>query len=337
MDNSAIVGNEGVLGTRIVNHLVFASDKQFIAGLVLAGLVLIVSNDLDIDAGNVGQFDGVTTDMAVAILHKALSGRGEHNLGAVNISLVAIFILQNAVLQAFQGNSITNVALIGIVVNGLDFNAGRRNVERCLGALDNQDLTIDISLSAILFTLGRSVQSIGIIHLGNQILVTTKAVALDNLCHLARIKCKIDRAWNHNFATGLHVIGNDIAGTILGMCVVGCGVLECNVPTLRSNSKELDSILILPAGDKLLGSRIKANQLVALRQAHLVRAYIAGYIAFCLVENKSIFIGCKHQIFLHHISHVYLSLTVSFDIFWVCGARAQKIVEGTPLTFINLA
>ena len=198
MENLFIIIDNGVLRTRIINHLVITSDEQLFANRmnnIGVFIILIFSNNLYINAGNRRQLNSAEDITTLGAGHKTLSRLGEHDLGTMDITLIAIFIFQNTIFQTLKGDRITHIALLLLVLDRNYFNTSRRNIEGNISALDNKNLTIDIILvlfnnyitfsvyNLTAFTLGL----LGIINTSQQILIGTKSMALNNLSHLTGV------------------------------------------------------------------------------------------------------------------------------------------------------
>ena len=233
MSNLIIIIDNSVLRTRIINHLVITSDKQLFAHRMDSAIfVLILSDYLNIDAGNLRQLNRTEHIAALGGAHKALSGLGEHNLGTMDVALVAIFVLQNTILQTLQGNSIADIAIAIIVVNGNNLNTSRRNVEGNFSALNNQNLAIyiialgfnDIAFGITNLALVRVCAS-SLINTSQQILVRAQSMATDNLCHLAGIQGKGLGTANINLLTNQNIFGQSVRGAGFGMLIILNGVL----------------------------------------------------------------------------------------------------------------
>ncbi|GEM_PF-4528306 len=59
MDLAPVVLDDGVLRPRVVDRLLLADDEELVTDLVLTSVVLVVSDDLDVDAGDGSELDRV--------------------------------------------------------------------------------------------------------------------------------------------------------------------------------------------------------------------------------------------------------------------------------------
>ena len=199
MKNLFIIIDNCMLGTRIINHLIVASDKQLFTNRMDSAIIIgIFSNYLNINTGNLRQLNSAENITALGRSHKTFSRLREHNLGAVDVALIAIFIFKDTILKALKSNRITNISKSVIILKRNNFNSSRRNIERNISALNYKDLTVYIILllrnnnitisinylTALCGSAGR------VINTCKKILVSAKCVSLNNLSHLTRIKSK---------------------------------------------------------------------------------------------------------------------------------------------------
>ena len=94
MENLAVIVNNSVFRTRIINHLVITSDKQLFANRMDNLIVIFVfGNYLSVDTRNLRQLNCSEDVRVRSGSHKGFSRLGENYLGAMDITLVTIFIL----------------------------------------------------------------------------------------------------------------------------------------------------------------------------------------------------------------------------------------------------
>ena len=204
-----IVVDDSMLGARIINHSILTSNEHFLTnGMHSTIVVLILCDNLDIDTGDRRQLDSTEDITALRAGYESFSRLREHNFGAVDITFVTIFVLQDAVLQTLQSNSLAHITLAVIVIHRNNFNTSRRNVERNLSTLDNQNLTIYISsiglgnhvtLGVTHFTLALG-SSFCFVNSCQKILVGTQCVTTNNLVHLTGEQREVDRTTQVNLA-----------------------------------------------------------------------------------------------------------------------------------------
>ena len=146
--DATVLANDVVLLPRVVDLGLAAADEQLLAGLdLLAGLVGVVRDDLDVDALVGLQLDGAELPRHLAVvvlaLDEALGRLREHDLRAVLVALLAVLVDQDAVLQVLQAGGLADVDAapdVGAGVDRDDADAGGRDEERDLGALDDEAL-----------------------------------------------------------------------------------------------------------------------------------------------------------------------------------------------------
>ena len=132
-----------MLRTRIINHLVIASNKKFFTNRMMSSIfIIILSNYLNIDARNLRKFNRTENKAALGRCHECFSRFRENNLRSMNITLITVFIFKNTIFKTFKCNSFTYISLICIIVNRNYFNTSRRNIEGNISTLNNKDLTI---------------------------------------------------------------------------------------------------------------------------------------------------------------------------------------------------
>ena len=310
MSNLIIIVDNSMFRTRIINHLVVASDEQLFAHRMNSAIVILILSDyLNIDAGNLRQLNRTEHIAALGGAYEALSGLGEHNLGTMDVALVAIFILQNTILQTLQSNSITDITIAIIVVNSNNFNTSRRNVEGNFSALNDQNLAIYIialGLNNIAFGITNlalvGVCAGSLIDASQQILVRAQSMTSDNLCHLARIQGKGLGTANINLLTDQNIFGQSVRGAGLGMLIILNGILQDSIPVLRNSGKQILGSVIR-ALNETLGLGVKPHQFIRLRQRHLGGANQTRDMALSFVQNISIFVDRQNKVFLIHFTH----------------------------------
>ena len=238
-----IIRNDSVFGARIIDHLIVASNKQFFTdgvNLTIFALILIFGDNLNINTGNLGQLNGTEDKTTLGGSYESFSGLREHHFRTMDITLIAIFILQNTVLQALQSDGLAHITLAVVIILGNDLNTSRRNIEGNLSALDNKDLTIYILLLGILNDITLSISHFtgalgslfSFIDSCQKILVRTQRMTLDNLCHLTGIQRKTNRAAHIDLTADMNIFGK-IIGARLRMLIALNGILQNSVPVLR--------------------------------------------------------------------------------------------------------
>ena len=270
-------------------------------------IILILGNYLYINTGNGRQLNSAENITTLGTGHKTLSRLREHHFGTVDITLITIFVFQNTIFQTLKGDRITHITLLLLVLDGDNLNTSRRNIEGNVSALDNKNLTIDIILvlfnnyitfgiyNLSTFALGL----FGIINTSQQILVGTKSVALDNLSHLAGIQSKRYRTANVNLTPNINIFRKIVRGADCRPLTTMSGVLQNQIPILRSRGKQINGFII-GTGNKFLGSNIKSNQLIRLGQRSLSRTDVAQNIALSAVQHISILVNREDKVLLDH-------------------------------------
>ena len=326
MENLLVIIDNGMLRTRIINHLVITSNEQLLTNRVnnlWVFIILILGNYLYINTRNGRQLNGAENITTLGTGHKTLSRLGEHHFGTVNITLITIFVFQNTILQTLKGDRITHITLLLLVLNRNYLNTSRRNIEGNVGALDNKNLTIDIILvlfnnyitfgiyNLSTFTLGL----LGIINTSQQILVSAKSMTLDNLSHLAGIQSERHRAANIDLTTNINIFRKIVRGADCRTFTTMSGVLQNQIPILRGRGKQINGFII-GTGNKFLGSNIESNQLIRLGQRSLSRTDVAQNIALGAVQHISILVNREDKVLLDHsiFTHVLYLLKNLFFI-----------------------
>ena len=185
--------------TRIINHLVIASNKKFFTNRMMSSIFIIIfSNYLDINTGNLRKFNSTENKTALGRCYECFSRLREHNLRSMDITFIAVFILENTIFKTLKCNSLTHISLICIIINRNYFNTSRRNIEGNISTLNNKNLTIYTICNSIFnfLTFGIYyltlilISFISFINASQQILVSTKSMTFNYLSHLARIQCE---------------------------------------------------------------------------------------------------------------------------------------------------
>ena len=307
MHQLTIIVNNCVLGTRIINHLVMTSNEHFFANRMNHILIIsIFSNNLYIQTRNRRQFHSTENITTLGRGYKSLSRLREHHFGTMDITLIAIFILQNTIFQTFQSNSFAHITLTIIVGNGNNFNTSRRNIERNFSTLNDQNLTINIviysfnliALSIQHFTLGLTCGSC-FINTSQQILVSSQRMTSNYLCHLAGIQREGNRTTDVNLTTNLDIIRQIVSSAGTRMRIIFSGILQNHIPVFRCGSEELSCFIIISCGFKSLRFLIKHNHFIGSGERGLCGADPATYITLSSVKNISVFINRKDQVLLH--------------------------------------
>ena len=339
MHHLTIIVDDSVLRTRIVNHLIIASDEQFLTDRMLTLLVLIAGNNLGVDTRDLGQLNSTEDVRTIRTLNESLSRLGEHNLGTMDITLVAIFILQDAILQTLQSDGLAHIALLILIFNRNDFDTSRRDIEGNFRTLDNQNLAIDVVLilGFNLVTVGiqhfafAGIGTLGLIHTSEQILVGTQCVTADNLSHLAGIQSEGHRTLNINLAANINLIRQAVGSTDIGMLIICGRILKNHIPVLRSGSEQMNR-LIITARLELLSSFIEIYQFVRGRQTGLGRTNPAGDITLGSVQNIRVLINTEHKILLHichkHISPFDLLISYKVPASLILTTQTDEIILG---------
>ena len=143
MHQLIIITNNCMFRTRIINHLVIASNEKFFANRMMSSIFIIIfSNYFNINARNLRKLNCTENKTAFRRCYECFSRFREDNLWAMNITLIAIFIFKNTIFKTFKGNSFTHISLICIIINRNYFNTSGWNIERNISTLNNKDLTI---------------------------------------------------------------------------------------------------------------------------------------------------------------------------------------------------
>ena len=188
-----------MLRTRIINHLVIASNKKFFTNRMMSSIFIIIfSNYLDINTGNLRKFNCTENKAALGRCYECFSRFRENNLRSMNITLITIFIFENTIFKTFKCNSFTHISFICIIINRNYFNTSRRNIEGNISTLNDKNLTIYTICNSIFnflafgiyyFTL-IIISFISFINASQQILISAECMTFNYLSHLARIQCK---------------------------------------------------------------------------------------------------------------------------------------------------
>ena len=285
MENLFVIIDNGVLRARIINHLVITSDEQLFANRmnnIGVFIILIFSNNLYINAGNRRQLNSAEDITTLGTGHKTLSRLGEYDLGAMNITLIAIFVFQNAIFQTLKGDRITHITLLLLVLNRNYLNTSRRNIEGNISALDNKNLTIDIILVLFNNYITFSIYNLtafalglfGIINTSQQILIGTKSMALNNFSHLAGIQSERYGAANVNLATNINIFRKVIGSTNCRTLTAMGRILQNQIPILWSRRKQINGFIV-GTRNKFLSLNIESNQFIRLGQRSLSRTDVA--------------------------------------------------------------
>ena len=284
--------------------------------------VLVFGNYLDVNTGNLGQLDRTEDKATLGAGYEGFSGLGEHHFGTMDVTLVAVFILQDTVLQALQGDGLAHITLAVIVVDCDDFDAGGRNVERNLSTLDDQNLAVDIGILGILdyitFSISHFTDALGslfcFVNTSQKILVGAQSVTLDDLSHLAGIQSEGNRTAQVDLAADVDILRQIIcAGD--GVAIILNGVLQDNVPVLRGSCEQIYDFIVA-ALHKALASGVKANQLIGIGEAGLGRSYPTYDMTLSFVKDVGIFVNRQDKIFLH-FRHWMISFPLFFFILYV--------------------
>ncbi|OPZ37080.1 MAG: hypothetical protein BWY99_01931 [Synergistetes bacterium ADurb.BinA166] len=219
VDLAAVVLDNRVLFPREVDHPILAGDEQLLPHLVLDAILLVVGDDLDVDARVLIELDGAELpgleDLAPGVRVLALRedlGRLRENDGrAVLVALVPVLVAEEAVLEALEGDGLADQVPV-LVLHDLD--AGRRDVEGDVRPLHDELLTHRQILGLDVLSGGRTVVQkrseaivapafdgsgrlhdgalpvlpggVLVVDAGKDVLVGADVVALEDLAHLAR-------------------------------------------------------------------------------------------------------------------------------------------------------
>ena len=185
--------------TRIINHLVIASNEKFFTNRMMSSIFIIIfSNYLNINTRNLRKFNRTEDKATLGRCYECFSRFRENNLRSMNITLITIFIFKNTIFKTFKCNSFTHISLICIIVNRNYFNTSRRNIEGNISTLNNKDLTIYTICNSIFNFLAFGIyyltliliSFISFINTSQQILISAECMTLNYLSHLARIQCE---------------------------------------------------------------------------------------------------------------------------------------------------
>ena len=314
MKNLFIVIDNCMLRTRIVNHLIIASDKQLFANRMNSAVIISVfGNYLNINTRNLRQLNSTENKSALGRSHETFSRLREYNLGTMDITLITILVFKNTIFKTLKGDCITNISKSIIVLERNDFNSSRRNIERNISAFNYKNLTIYIILLlrnnniaiGINYLTAFYRSSRRVINTSKKILVSAKRMALNNLSHLARIESKRNRAGDINFTTNFNIFGKIIGCAGRRTTTALCGVLQNEIPVFRSRRKKGDC-LIITTRTELLTLGFKTHKFIRLRKRSLSRSDMAKNITLSAVKDISVFINRKNKVFLHHIfTHIF--------------------------------
>ena len=244
MDLALPVSDDGMLAAREVDHLFLAGDEEFVANLV--GLVAfgVGFDDLDVDAGDLVEFDGA--EFALSTLgDKGLGGLGEDHAGAGDVALVAVFIEEDAVFEALEGDGIADIAVVGI---GDHFDSGGRDVEADIGAFDDDvfahgKLFFGEDLFGFVggFDDGLSEVFLGgdlVVDADHQVLVGLEVVAFDDFAHLAGPEGEGDGAGDVDLVSDQQFC--EVAdGAGFGRLVVGGWIFDDDIPSFGRRGEEM--------------------------------------------------------------------------------------------------
>ena len=285
MENLFVIIDNGVLRARIINHLVIASDEQLFANRmnnIGIFIILIFSNNLYINTRNRRQLNSAEDITTLGTGHKTLSRFRKHDLRAMDITLITIFIFQNTIFQTLKGNRIAHITLLLLVLDRNYLNTSRRNIEGNISALDNKNLTIDIILVLFNNYITFSIYNLtafalglfGIINTSQQILIGTKSMALNNLSHLTGVQSKRYRTANINLTTNINIFGKIVRSADCRTLATMGGILQNQIPIFWSRGKQINSFII-GARNKFLSLNIESNQFIRLGQRSLSRTDMA--------------------------------------------------------------
>jgi hypothetical protein len=101
-----------VLGTRDVDHLLLAGDEELVADLERLAALVVGRDDLHVDARVLVELDGANLPRAAA-RDEAFGGPRKHHRGAAAEALVAVFIEEDAVLEALERDGLAQLSIIG--------------------------------------------------------------------------------------------------------------------------------------------------------------------------------------------------------------------------------
>ena len=183
--------------TRIINHLVIASNKKFFTYRMMSSIFIIIfSNYLNIDTRNFRKFNCTENKTALGRCYECFSRFRENNLRSMDITLITIFIFENTIFKTLKSNSFTHISLICIIINRNYFNTSRRNIEGNISTLNNKNLTIYTICNSIFNFLAFGIyyltlifiSFISFINTSQQILISAECMTLNYLSHLTRIQ-----------------------------------------------------------------------------------------------------------------------------------------------------
>ena len=158
--------------------------------------------------------------IAAAVNDEPLRWLREHNFRPLHVTLVAILVQQDAVFKAFECYGRAHIHRITGACRAVfnNFNASRRDVERYVGAFDDERLTgsqrrrvkLDSRHSLAFAACGSQycllpVLSRGffVVHTDFEVLITAQAVTFDDLCQLAGPQREADGTWDIDLLTNM--------------------------------------------------------------------------------------------------------------------------------------
>ena len=197
MHHLAIIIDNCVFRSRIINHSILTSNEHFLTdrmNCLCFIIILIFSNYLYINTRNRRKLNRTEDETTLGTCYESLSRLGEYHFRSMYISLITILILENTILQSFERNRLAHISLLIIIINGDNFDTSRRNIEGNFSSLNYENLTIYICRISLLnyLTFGVSDftcalrRSLCFIYSRKKILVRTKRMTSNNLCHLSR-------------------------------------------------------------------------------------------------------------------------------------------------------
>ena len=334
----AIILNHCVFRTRIVNHLLLASDEQLFTSRMLSTVfILICSDNLNVDTADRRKLQCAEDRAALRTLYESLSRLREHHGRTMDISLLTIFVLEDCILQTLQSNGLAHKAHSVIVIDSNYLDTSRRYIERNFSTLDNEQLTHEVLFALLgnFLTFGINDSctcnilhsSLCVVYTSKQVLVRTKSVTTNNLSHLARIQSERYRTRNVYLSTNFHRLRNCVCLTRLRILTICARVLEDYIPALRSRHEQLSCLLEILSFLKLLGLGIESYQCLLLANSHSQRTYVGLNGAIGLILQEAEFVDRKYQVSLltahrsaaivlfiissHHLLLLYLLLCVA--------------------------
>ena len=323
-----IILNHCMFRTRVINHLVITSNKQFFSDRMMnyfsVFFFIICGNYFYINTTDRGKFKSTENKSAFRGSYECFCRLRKYYCRAVNISLFTIFIFKNSVFKTLKSNSISYIFTSSFSIfctNRKNFNTSWRNVERYFCTLNYNHLSNEIlfGLCGDFFTFcvynGSGSHSLfsgdRIINSCQKVLVRTKSMSSDYPCHLTRIKREGCGSRNVDFST------NFKRRAIYCFCrfrmtVIRSRVLQNNIPAFRSRYKKLSCLFKVLCLFKLFIFTIKSYERLLSGNGHGSRSSIDLNCTIRLRLKETEFIHRKNKV--TRPIHIHLILVIPFTV-----------------------